>query len=160
MTLEQLEKFCGNDVDFQRKPFAVGKWRVATNGYILIAENGISQIKLPELESGRNKEKILQLLAVNAPLEKYSTDHCLGFLGDMEEITYEIPMQFHGHRIDRTKLWKIMSIAGDSYRFTITEGPCFTFQFGKVTAVLMGLRSPHALDPQYEPKLIQAKVSQ
>lgn len=157
MTLEQLEKFCGTDEyhsDFVKKPFSVNKWRVATDGHILIAENGASSIKLPQLELGSNKDTILKLLSVQVPETKYSRDHCLAFLGNMEEIDYEIPMQFNGNRVDKPKLWKIMSVASESYRFTITEGPCFTFQFGKVTAVLMGLRNADSLDPKYEPKLV------
>jgi len=78
----------------------------------------------------------------------------------MKEINYEIPMKFNGYRVDRPKLWKIMSIADESYRFTVIEveyGARFTFQWGKVIAVLMGLRNPSTDDPRYEPKLIQPK---
>ena len=70
MTLEQLEKFCGS-YGFLTKPFAVDKWRVASDGHILIAENGISPIKLPELEHGRNRETIIDLISVKIADARY-----------------------------------------------------------------------------------------
>lgn len=82
MTLEQLEKFCGNttqSLQFARKPFCIDGWRVATDGFTLVAENGLSPIKLPELEQCANREYIMKMLAVAIPPAKYSIDHLKGF---------------------------------------------------------------------------------
>jgi hypothetical protein len=44
MTLEQLTKFCNWKPGITKEPFGIGKWRVATDGVVLIAENSRADI--------------------------------------------------------------------------------------------------------------------
>ncbi len=158
MTLDQLEKFSGKDYDgkltFIRKPFAIDKWRVATDGYTLVAENGFSQIKLPELEASNNRDYVLRKLEVKIPQTLYSSDHLKGYLGD-EDSEFSEPMMFNGHRIDKAKLLrKVFALCDEPYRFTVNEGT-FHFAFGKTIVLIMGMIQPQSNDPRYEPKLIK-----
>lgn len=168
MTLEQLEKFCSDPRDrapeFTRKPFLVEGWRIATDGFTLVAENGFSSIKLPELEPCANRDYILKLLAVESPLIRYSIDHLKGFLGDNETVLQE-PILFNGHRVDKTKLRKVFTLCDEAYSFAVSFNDhgnekvhTLHFRFGKIIAIVMGMREPSPDDPRYEPKLIQEKV--
>jgi hypothetical protein len=167
VTLEQLEKFCGSAREFTKKPFAIEKWRVATDGFLLVAENGISPIKLPELEPCANREYILRLLSVVIPPNYYSIEHLKGFLGDSDtEISESI--LFNGHRVDKTKLRKAFLICDEPYRFAVSFEKhgietlhTLHFQFGKTILLVMGMREPMTSDPRYEPLPMKiTKVSQ
>lgn len=161
MTLEQLEKFCGSARQFTKKPFCIEKWRVATDGFSLVAENGFSSIKLPELEPCANREYIIKLLSVAVPPAEYSIDHLKGFLGDSETEIPE-PILFNGYRVDKAKLRKVFSICDEPYRFTVSfdKQPRETlhtmhFQFSKTIMLIMGMRDPANSDPRYEPLIIK-----
>ncbi len=166
MTLEQLENFCGNKSEFTKKPFAIEKWRVATDGFTLVAENGISPIKLPELEPCANREYILKMLSMAIPPAEYSIDHLKGFLGDDLEAHKSEPILFNGHRVDKIKLRKVFSMCDEPYRFTVvfTKHGLETlhtlhFQFGKTILLVVGMREPMTSDPRYEPLPVKiAKV--
>jgi len=142
MTLEQLTKFCNGHQGITKEPFGIDKWRVATDGVVLIAENGLSPIKLPELEACNNRDYILKMLSVEIPDQLYSFEHLNGFLsGEETELVH--PVFFNGHAIDKSRLRKVFSVCIERYRFAVSNQGCyhcFHFSFGKVTALVMGMR--------------------
>lgn len=155
MTLEQLAKFCDGKPGITKEPFAIDKWRVATDGFVLIAENGISPIKLPELEASRNRDMILKMLVTEIPDTLYSFEHLHGFLSG-EDTEISEPIFFNGHAVDKSKLRKVFSICTERYRFAVTSHPpchCLHFSFGKVDAFVMGMRDIYAWPStaRYEP---------
>jgi len=165
MTLEQLQKFCAPvssrpQFAWMSKPFAIDGWRVATDGYILVAENGVSAIKLPQLEASLNKDYILKMLAEEIPQTKYSNEHLLGYLSDQgnfdsEELTGmpEEPILFGSCGIDKNKLKKVFVLCGEPYSYTLgyPSGNGFHFKFGKTIAVIMGMLNVSPAHPRYEP---------
>jgi len=167
VTLEQLEKFCAPKnfrIDLLKKPFFVDHWRVASDGYVLVADSGPSAIKLPHMEECADKENIRRMLAFPIGELRYSTEHLLGFLGDdkphspdASNALREEAAIINGYRVNMVILRKVFALAGMDYQlaFRKTEsGHCFHFKLGKVLALVMGLKSSCVTDLTYKPKEI------
>lgn len=160
MEIGTLNKFCGYE-GFMENPFQIGEWQIATDGYVLVAEYSGMHPQLKQLEYGNNRDMILKWLEVEIPDKKYSTDHLMGFLGQGGFAAD--PVIFSGHRVDRNKLREAFTLAENEYSFcpqVVMGGARLHFRFGKIIALVMGMREPSPDDPRYEPKLIQEKVSQ
>lgn len=171
MRIDQLEKFCAPagfhpTASWQEKPFAIDNWRVATDGYILIADGEFNQAKLPQLEESSNKEMIREWL--NFPIGglQYSTEHLSGFCeAKFPKISTEYfkePAMFFGYRVDVQKIRKVLTIAPSSYQYSVRKDSqlnhCFHFRFGRIVALIMGLRNADSSDAFYEPKEITIQM--
>jgi len=172
MTLETLKSFCSKDgylsdrYKWTKEPFQIGELIAATDGHILIAANLLAQQygKVQVLTSPADIQNITSWLAAEIPNTEYSWEHCVGFLGEPDEIDgYAAhPMMFHGYRVDRDKLRKIMMAGNTPYRFSVTAkhhvstGHRFNFLFPDFRAMLMGMLHPHKDDPRYEPRAVNA----
>lgn len=165
MTIKEMKRFCADSGqhEFLRDPFRLVDYKkdlvIACDGSMLLATEvltgqwpkGLSVI------NGNNGEKIKQWLDTQVPEEKYCIHDLDDFLSGTVDRGNSDPIKFGSAIIDRVRLQKMMAMADEPYRYSITPedaGHKFTFKFSRYTAIIMGMKRS-TFTSEYIPKVIK-----